>query len=122
MPSAVGTGPSGCFDGRIARTLIDEIVVDVDAAQRLDMLTHWHGGCHTSFSLNKPRSGAVVHEPAIEDLELIKRMVPRHGDDEIAHVPSKLGRRPGKGNRWIPARVATVRRKHYMAEPDATDP
>jgi hypothetical protein len=49
-------------------------------------------------------------------------MAPRCGDDEIARVLSKLGRRTGKGNRWSQARVATVRRKHHIAAPNATDP
>ena len=35
---------------KIARTLINEIVVDLDeAAQTLQMIIHWHGGCHTAF-------------------------------------------------------------------------
>jgi DNA invertase Pin-like site-specific DNA recombinase len=107
---------------RIARALINEIVVDIDAAQQLNMVIHWHGGCHTSFSMNKPMSGAVVHKTAIEDVELITRMAPRYGDDEIARVLSKLGRQTGKGNRWTQARVATVRRKHHIAAPVAIDP
>ena len=107
---------------RIARTLINEIVVDIDAAQQLNMVIHWHGGCHTTFSMNKPMSGAVVHKTAIEDVELIKRMAQRYGDDEIARVLSKLGRHTGKGNRWTQARVATVRRKHHIAAPAAMDP
>jgi len=107
---------------RIARTLINEIVVDIDAAQQLNMVIHWHGGCHTPFSMKKPMSGAVVHKTAIEDVELIKRMALRYGDDEIARVLSKLGRHTGKGNRWTQARVATVRRKHHIAAPAAMDP
>ena len=46
-------------------------------------------------------------------------MARRYGDDEIARVLSKLGRRTGKGNRWTQARVATVRRKHGIAAPVA---
>ena len=107
---------------RIARTLINEIVVDIDAAQQLNMVIHWHGGCHTPFSMKKPMSGAIVHKTAIEDVELIKRMALRYGDDEIARVLSKLGRYTGKGNRWTQARVATVRRKHHIAAPGATNP
>jgi len=72
--------------------------------------------------MKKPMSGAIVHKTAIEDVELIKRMAPRYGDDEIARVLSKLGRHTGKGNRWTQARVATVRRKHHIAPPDAMDP
>jgi hypothetical protein len=65
--------------------------------------------------MNKPMSGAVVHKTAIEDVELITRLAQRYGDDEIARVLNKLGRRTGKDNRWSQARVATVRRKHHIA-------
>ena len=107
---------------RIARTLINEIVVDIDAAQQINMVIHWHGGCHTTFRMKKPMSGAVVHKTAIEDVDLIARMAQRYGDDQIARVLSKLGRHTGKGNRWTQARVATVRRKHHIAAPAAMDP
>ena len=72
----------------------------------------------------KPQSGAVAHKTALEDLELITRMAVRYGDDEIARVLSKLGRRTGKGNRWTRARVASIRRKHKIDAPDqsALDP
>jgi hypothetical protein len=104
---------------RIARTLINEIVVDLDeSAQELHIVIHWHGGCHTAFTMAKPQSGALAHKTALEDVELITRMAHRYRDDEIARVLSKLGRRTGKGNRWTQSRVATVRRKHAIASPD----
>ena len=57
---------------RIARTLIEEIMVDLDEnAQELRMVVHWHGGCHTAFTMPKPLSGAVAHKTALEDVELI---------------------------------------------------
>jgi DNA invertase Pin-like site-specific DNA recombinase len=104
---------------RIARTLIHEIVVDLDdRTQELHFVVHWHGGCHSTWSMSKPQSGAVAHKTALEDVELIERMAVRYRDDEIARVLSKLGRRTGKGNRWTQSRVATVRRKHGIAAPD----
>lgn len=104
---------------QIARTLIREIVVDLDdTTQQLHLVVHWQGGCHTTFSMPKPQSGAVAHKTALEDVELITRMSIRYGDDEIARVLSKLGRRTGKGNRWTHSRVASVRRKHGIAAPD----
>ena len=104
---------------QIARTLIKEIVVDLDdAAQQLNLVIHWHGGSHTAFTMPKPLSGAVAHKTALEDVELITRMAQRYRDDEIARVLSKLGRRTGKGNRWTQSRVATVRRKYRIAAPD----
>lgn len=110
---------------QIVRLLIHEIVVDLDEpSQMLHLVIHWHGGCHTALSMAKPQSGAVVHKTALEDVELIMRMAVRYGDDEIARVLSKLGRRTGKGNRWTQSRVASVRRKHGIAPPDnaARDP
>lgn len=104
---------------KIARTLINEIVVDLDeAAQTLQMVIHWHGGCHTALTLPKPQSGAVAHKTALEDIELITKMARRYGDDEIARVLSKLGRRTGKGNRWSKSRVAYVRKKYAIDPPD----
>lgn len=102
---------------RIARTLIKEIVVDVIDDHQLHMIIHWHGGCHTAFSMPKPLSGAIAHKTALQDLELITTMARRYRDDEIARVLSKLGRRTGKGNRWNQDRVATVRRKYDIAAP-----
>jgi len=104
---------------KIARTLINEILVDLDdEIQQLHFIIHWHGGCHTPFAMSKPLSGAVVHKTALEDRELIARMALRYGDDEIARVLSKLGRRTGKGNRWTQSRVAYVRKKYAIAAPD----
>ena len=51
---------------KIARTLINEIVVDLDeVAQVLQMIIHWHGGCHTSLTLPKPHSGAIAHKTRV---------------------------------------------------------
>ena len=100
---------------KIARTLIEEIVVDLDeATQQLRMIIHWHGGSHTTLTMHKPQSGAIAHKTALEDLELITRMARRYRDDEIARVLSKLGRRTGKGKRWTQSRVAYVRRKYAI--------
>ena len=106
---------------RIARTLIKEIVVDIVDNHQLNMIIHWHGGCHTAFSMPKPLSGAIAHKTALQDVELITTMARRYRDDEIARVLSKLGRRTGKGNRWNQDRVATVRRKYDIAAPVAAE-
>jgi hypothetical protein len=104
---------------KIARTLINEILVDLeDGTQQLHFIIHWHGGCHTPFEMPKPLSGAVVHKTSLEDLELITKMALRYRDDEIARVLSKLGRRTGKGNRWTQSRVAYVRKKYAIPAPD----
>jgi len=104
---------------QIARTLIIEIIVDLDdETQQLHFIIHWHGGCHTAFTMPKPLSGAVQHKTTLEDRELIAKMARRYGDDEIARCLSKLGRRTGKGKRWTKSRVAYVRKRYAIAAPD----
>ena len=97
---------------KILRTVLEEIIVTHDeATDTLSFVMHWTGGTHTTLTMPKPRSG-VGQPTALEDLELIRRMAVRYGDDEIARVLNKLGRRTGKGRRWNQERVATARRNH----------
>ncbi len=99
---------------KIARTAIEEVLVDLDEdTDTLSFTIHWKGGTHTQFQMDKPRS-AVGRKTAVADLELIRRMGVRYGDDEIARVLNKLGRRTGKGRRWSEERVHTARRNHSI--------
>ena len=91
-----------------------------EAAQALQMIIHWHGGCHTAFTMPNPQSGAVVHKTALEAFELITQMARRYRDDEIARVLSKLRRRTGKGKHWSQTRAAYVRKKYAIDPPDET--
>jgi hypothetical protein len=56
----------------------------------------------------------VGQQTAVDDLELIRRMAVRYGDDEIARVLNKLGRHTGKGKRWTEERVHTARRNYSI--------
>jgi DNA invertase Pin-like site-specific DNA recombinase len=100
---------------KIARTVIEEVLVDLDEdTATLCFTIHWKGGTHTRFQMDKP-SSPVGRKTAVEDLELIGRMAVRYGDDEIARVLNKLGRRTGKGKRWTQDRVHTARRNHAIS-------
>ena len=99
---------------KIARTVIEEVVVNLDDdTDTLCFTIHWSGGTHTQFEMGKP-SSPVGRKTATEDLELIRRMALRYGDDEIARVLNKLGRRTGKDKRWNEQRVHTARRNHSI--------
>jgi len=107
---------------KIARILINEIMVDLDEqTQQLHFVIHWNGGSHTAFDMPKPMSGAKAHKTSFEDIELIEKMAQRYRDDEIARVLSKLDRRTGKGKRWTKVRVAYVRKKYRITAPDEVD-
>jgi hypothetical protein len=99
---------------KIVRTVIEEVVVDEDKVERQLVFTvHWKGGVHTRFQMPRPTSG-VGRKTALEDLDIIRRMSPRYGDDEIARVLTKLQRRTATGKRWNAVRVSSVRAQYQI--------
>jgi hypothetical protein len=96
---------------QIIRSVVEEMLVDERPAGRLSFIVHWKGGSHTAFEMEKV-SPKTVHRTTDADLEVIRKMAPRYGDDAIARVLSKLGRRTGKGKPWSEIAVKTARRNH----------
>ena len=76
-------------------------------------MIHWKGGAHTQFEMSKPIGGSG-QRTSLDDLDIIRKMAVRYGDDEIAYVLSKLGRRTGKDKPWNQDRVGTARRHHSI--------
>jgi len=104
---------------KMIRILIKEIIVNLDDnAQALTFMIHWHGSCHTTFSMAKPMSGAVKYKTPKEDIDLIRNMAVRYGDKEIARVLSKLGRITARGKRWNQTRVAYTRKLYGIPAVD----
>jgi hypothetical protein len=100
---------------KIIRTVIKEVIVSLNGEkQMLKFIIHWQGGCHTEFEMPKPVSG-VGQKTSLEDLEIIRKMAFRYGDDEIARVLNKLGRKTATGKRWNESRVRTIRGKYSIA-------
>ena len=100
---------------KIVRTVIEEVIVNLDEATNiLCFVIHWKGGTHTQLEMGKPKA-PVGQKTADEDLDIIRKMAVRYGDDEIAYVLNKLGHRTGKGKPWSQERVATARRNHSIA-------
>ena len=99
---------------KIIRTVVGEVVVNLESEKDMLRFTiHWKGGTHTQFEMPKPVSG-VGRKTAVEDLEVIRQMAERYGDDEIARVLNKLGRRTATGQRWNRERVALIRQRHEL--------
>ena len=106
---------SNALRKKIIRTIIEEIIVNFDEEnQMLNFVIHWKGGCHTQFEMPKPISG-VGQKTSMEDLDIIRKMALRYGDDAIARVLNKLGRKTATGKRWNETRVRTIRSKYSIA-------
>ena len=98
---------------KIIRTVIKEIIVN-EENQMLKFIIHWKGGCHTELEMPKPVSG-IGQKTSLEDLEIIRRMALRYGDDAIARVLNKLKRKTATRKRWNESRVRTIRGKYSIA-------
>ena len=96
---------------QIVRSLVEDILVDECPPGQLSFIVHWKGGSHTTFDMTKV-SAQRMHRTADADLYVIRKMGSRYGDDAIARVLNKLGRRTGKGKPWSQTGVKTARRNH----------
>jgi len=100
---------------KIVRAVVEEVIVAPDEAEENLLFTiHWKGGTHTRFEMPKPPSG-VGRKTALEDVDIIRRMAVRYGDDEIARVLTKHKRHTATGKRWNVVRVASVRQRYGIS-------
>jgi hypothetical protein len=98
---------------RIVRTLLREVLVDVDStAGLITLVLHWAGGVHTELRVPRRRRGQSRTQtpPAIVDaVTSLARICP---DTLIAGILNRNGLQTGRGNRWTQERV-TALRSHY---------
>jgi DNA invertase Pin-like site-specific DNA recombinase len=101
---------------RIVRTLIREVVADVDAvAGEIILIIHWKGGVHTELRVPRRRRGQnSAHTPkaVVEAVVALARICP---DDLIAGVLNRNGLKTGHGNRWTKERVTSLRSHHQIS-------
>jgi DNA invertase Pin-like site-specific DNA recombinase len=98
---------------RILRTLIEEIVVDVnDQVGEIIAVVHWKGGAHTEFRIPRRRRGySRAHTPK-EIVDAVRVLVRICSDDTIAGALTRSGLVTGMGNRWTRERVTSLRSHH----------
>ncbi len=94
------------------RCVVEEVVAD-EQDGKLTFVIHWKGGAHTRCQMKRMATPAG-RKTSDEDVEVMRKMAVRYGDDEIARVLNKLGRRTGMGRRWNMERVARARRLHSI--------
>lgn len=100
---------------RILRTVLEEIVVDVDpTAHQIKFRVHWAGGVHTELSVRKNRTGSHRRATDEEVVALITELAIVCPDPEIASILNRLGRRTGTGKTWTEARVRAIRSYHKI--------
>jgi hypothetical protein len=94
---------------RIVRTLIEEVVADVDAAAgEIILQIHWKGGVHTELKLPRRRRGQV-NSTSKDVVTAVRSLARTCSADVIAGVLNRNELRTGRGNRWTRERVVSLR-------------
>jgi DNA invertase Pin-like site-specific DNA recombinase len=111
---------------RIVRTVIQEVVADIDdEASEIVLVIHWIGGAHTELRLPKRRRGQR-NSTSADIIAAIRQLVLIASDELIAGILNRNGLVTGHGNRWTRERV-TAHRSHqkipvFRPAPDGNEP
>lgn len=111
---------------RIVRTVIHEVVADIDdKASEIVLLIHWIGGVHTELRLPKRRRGQR-NSTSADIIAAVRQLVLIANDDLIAGILNRNGLVTGHGNRWTRERVTALRSYHkipvFHPAPDRHEP
>jgi DNA invertase Pin-like site-specific DNA recombinase len=111
---------------RIVRTLIHEVVADIDdEASEIVLIVHWGGGAHSEMRLPKRRRGQR-NSTSTNILEAVRQLVFIASDDLIAGLLNRNGLKTGNGNRWTRERVTSMRSNYripvFKAAADSIEP
>lgn len=100
---------------RVIRTLIRDVVVDVDAqASEVVLVIHWKGGFHTELRLPRRRRCQNSTQTPTEILEAVRVLAHICPDRLIAGVLNRNGLLTGRGNRWTQERITALRSYHHI--------
>jgi DNA invertase Pin-like site-specific DNA recombinase len=99
---------------RIVRTVINEVVADIDdKASEIVLLIHWKGGIHTELRLPKRRRGRR-NSTSTDIIAAVRQLVLIANDDLIAGILNRNRLVTGHGNRWTRERVTALRSHHII--------
>jgi len=101
---------------RIVRTIIHEVVADIDdAAAEIVLVVHWIGGVHSEMRLPKRRRGQR-NSTSADAITAVRQLVLIADDDLIAGILNRNGQKTGNGNRWTRERVTSMRSNYFPAQ------
>jgi DNA invertase Pin-like site-specific DNA recombinase len=99
---------------RIVRTVIQEVVADIDAeAAEIVLVVHWMGGIHSEMRLPRRRRGQR-NSTSADVIAAVRHLVLIANDDLIAGILNRNGLVTGHGNRWTRERLTSLRSHHRI--------
>ena len=99
---------------RIVRTIIHEVVADIDDdAAEVVLVVHWIGGMHSEIHLSKRRRGQR-NSTSTDVVTAVRQLVLIAHDDLTAGILNRNGLKTGNGNRWTRERVTSMRSNYRI--------
>jgi DNA invertase Pin-like site-specific DNA recombinase len=100
---------------RILRTLIEDIIVDIDeAASEVELVLHWKGGVHSTMRVQRRQRGQHAAQTSKGITAAVRALALVCDDEVIASCLNRSKMPTAKGNRWTRERVASLRSTHEI--------
>jgi hypothetical protein len=100
---------------RIVRTVIHEVIADIDhEAAEIVLIIHWIGGVHSEMRVPRRRRGQRSSTSA-DVIAAVRQLALIANDNLIAGILNRNGLTTGYGNRWTRERVTSLRSHHRIA-------
>ncbi len=100
---------------RIIRTVIHEVIADIDPeAAEIVLVVHWIGGVHSEMRLPRRRRGQR-NSTSADVIAAVRQLALIANDDLIAGILNRNGLVAGNGNRWTRERVTSLRSHHRIS-------
>ena len=99
---------------RIVRSLIHEVIADIDhEASDVVLTIHWKGGVHTELRVPRRKRGTATRTDA-DIITAVSVLSHVSTDRMIAGFLNRNGLKTGRGNRWTQQRVTSLRTYHKI--------
>ena len=107
----------------LLRTLITEVIITINQQpRRAEVQIVWEGGARTELTVPLVKRGTERNRTSEDTVELVRKLAAHTGDQQIAAILNKQGRRTGTGLPFNQPRVASIRVKHAIPAAPPPDP
>lgn len=107
----------------LLRTLISEVIVTINQEpRRAEVEILWEGGARTELTVLLVKRGTERNRTSEDTIGLVRKLATHTGDQQIAAILNKQGRRTGTGLPFNQPRVASLRVKHGIPAAPSPDP
>jgi hypothetical protein len=105
-------GTSARTKQQLTRTLIREVVLDVDLSTNEHIVViHWIGGRHSEVRVARRAPSVADAAPKASATDVVRALAPECSDREIALTLNRMRSSTDDGQTWTRARVETLRKR-----------